>query len=171
MSALTEAEIFECLSANFKLAAEHCDDLAKLPRKGPTYRKLCDELLLIEGACRQAGYWRQDARWFHFGLMMEEAHKRAGGWLRGIKGPNGVPVKLAPGHIHPLFAKLAENLRAGHAKAEEFRTKATGRVGMILPIPQTPPTRTQDRQVQVLLPPGMRSTPSGLIVPQGTAIQ
>ena len=27
---------------------------------------------------------------------------------------------LAAGHRHPLFLKLAENLRTGHKKAEEF---------------------------------------------------
>ena len=75
----------------------------------------------------------QDTRWLRIGMLMAEAHKRAGEWLRGVKMPNGMRVKLAEGHLHPCFVGLAENLRAGHRKAEEFRTRATGRVGMILP--------------------------------------
>ncbi len=134
MGRLTERDIFSCLAENFRLAAEHAEDLAKLPRKGPTYTKFRDELRLIEGACRQAGHWRQDSRWLKIGLMMAEAHQRAGDWLRGIKMPNGTRIKLAEGHKHPLFMALAEHLRAGQKRAEEFRTKRTNRLGTILPV-------------------------------------
>lgn len=133
MAHLTEAEIFDCLETNFRLAAEHCEDLAKLPRKGPTYKKLIEELKLIEGACRQASVWREDTRWLRLGLMMEEAHKRAGDWLRGVAQAGGGRRAIPEGVKHPLFMKLAANLRAALALAEETRTKKTGHLGSILP--------------------------------------
>lgn len=161
MGELTEAEIFDCLSTNFRLAAEECDKLARLPRKGRAYSSLRDKLELIEGACRQAAYWREDSRWLQIGVMMAEAHKRAGEWLRGIKVPGSpVRVKIAPGHMHPLFLKLAENLRAAQVRAEEFRTKATGKIGTILPEAQPAPHRDT-------VPTGWRKTGS-LYVPDGT---
>ena len=148
MSALTESEIFACLSENFRLAVQYCEDLARLPKKGPTYLKLRESLKLLEGACRQAAYWRSDARWFRLGLMMEEAHKRAGSWLRGADDGTGQRVKLAAGHLHPLFVKLADNLRKGHLSAEQLRHKKTGRIGPILPaMPSI--TRIGNRPVQV----------------------
>ena len=156
MSALTEIEIFNCLSENFKLAAEHCEDLAKLPAKGPTYKKLIEELKLIEGACRQAGYWRQDDRWFRIGIYAEECHKKAGGWLRTF-----APSKY--------FLKLAEALRAGHVKAEEFKTKKTGQTGMLLTelnVGHEAPLRHQP--ISVILPkPEPRKSPGGIIIPSG----
>lgn len=158
MGKLTEAEIFDCLSTNFRLAAEDCEKLARSPRKGATYSALRDKLELLEGACRQASVWRQDARWLQIGIGMAEAHKRAGDWLRGIKIA-GVPgrIKVADGHMHPLFLKLAENLRLGHKKAEALRTKRTNRVGMILPAMGRAPRPDTS-------PVGWRR-PSGLIVP------
>lgn len=158
MGALTEPEIFSCLSENFILAAKHCEDLARLPKKGPSYRALRDALSLIEGAARQAAVWRQDARWYQIGLYVAEAHKRAGDWLRGYKLPNGQRITIREGQLHPLFVKLAENLRAGHQKAEEFRTKATGRTGTILPTPQPGPHRDT-------IPVGYRKTVGGIIIP------
>ena len=170
MGALTEPEIFDCLAENFKLAGQHCEDLAKLPRKGPTYIKFRAELKLLEGACRQAAYWRQDARWLRIGLYMEEVHKRAGDWLRGYKLPSGQRVTHREGTIHPLFMKLAENLRAGQQQAERLRNRKTGRAGMILPKPMPAPHR-DTRPVQVLLPsaPRERRTPGGLIIPASAA--
>jgi hypothetical protein len=161
MGNLTEREIFSCLAENFRLAAEDCDKLATRPRKGRAYSSLRDKLELVEGACRQAAYWREDTRWLQIGQMMAEAHKRAGDWLRGIKVEGSpVRVKIAPGHMHPLFVKLAENLRAAQARAEEFRTKATGKIGTILPEAQPAPHRDT-------VPTGWRKTGS-LYVPDGT---
>lgn len=163
MGQLTEQEIFDCLSTNFRLAAEDCEKLARLPRKGPTYTALRDRLGLLEGACRQAAAWREDSRWLTIGLYMAECHKRAGEWLRGIKVAPGQPrVKVAPGHMHPLFNKLAENLRSAHAMAEDFRTKATGKMGTILPEVQAAPARDTT-------PVGWRRQ-GGLIVPESTAV-
>ena len=139
MGALTETEIFACLAENLTLAAEECERLAVLPAAGPTYNSLRHRLRLIEGACRQASAWREDTRWLPIGLMMHEAHDRAGNWLRGF-------------HPRKLFLKLAENLRALAHIADDLRTKATGTVGMILPDPLSSPIRTQDRPVQVALP-------------------
>ncbi len=163
MGALTEREIFDCLFTNFGEAAKLCDDLAVLPAKGPSYDKLRKTLALIEGAARQAAYWRQDARWLTIAAFVAEAHKRAGNWLRGAKRPDGVKVMLRPGELHPLFKKLAENLRAGQRRAEEFRDKKTGRMGTILPRPLPGPHRDH-RPVSVVLP-NYHTTPSGLILP------
>lgn len=164
MGILTEPEIFECLVANFRGAAEDCDLLAVSPRKGPAYRRLCERLELIIGACRQAAYWRQDTRWLEIEAYMKEAHVRAGHWLRGVKLPDGQRVVYAAAHQYPLFRKLAEKLRDGLRKAEEFRDKATGRVGIILPELLPAPTRTEGRQVQVMLP-------SSMLVPQEVTFQ
>jgi hypothetical protein len=153
MPHVTEAEILSLLKETFRRAAEHCDKLAILPARGPTYRRLRDDLATAENCCRQMGWFRQDSRWFPIGQMMEEAHKRAGGWLRDKTMPRTANSNLA----HPLFLKLAENLRGGIAMAERVETMATGRVGMILPKPRRGPDRTQGRMVQV---------PSGLIVPR-----
>lgn len=163
MGQLTEADIFECLSENFRLAAEDCEKLARSPRKGPTYKALRDKLELLEGACRQASYWRQDTRWLQIGMFMAQCHERAGEWLRGIKVPGKPRIKLAPGHLHPNFVKLAENLRAAQVKAEEFRTKATGKVGTILPEVQPAPHRDTT-------PTGWRRSQGGIIVPESAVM-
>lgn len=163
MGALTETEIFDCLKTNFRLAAEHCENLAKLPRKGPSYVRLRESLKLVEGACRQAAMWRDDTRWLRIGLMMAEAHDRAGTWLRGIKRPNGQRVKLAEGHMHPLFMKLAEHLRTLAVKAEDFRTRSTGRTGILLPQVLAGPHR-DTRPVHISVP-AVLQRPSGLFIP------
>ena len=158
--ALTETEVIDCLKSNLRLAAQSCDKLAVSPRKGPTYRQLRDQLRLVEGACRQVAYFRGgDARWLRVGLFMAEVHKRAGDWLRGPKRPDGTRAKLAPGHMHPLFLKLADNLRAAYGKAEELQTKATNRIGPILPKPGVPPHRDT-------APVGWNRASSGLLVPE-----
>ena len=157
MARLTEQEIFSKMAEEFRLGAEDCEVLAKAPYRGAAYNSLRHRLLLIEGCIRQAGHWREDSRWFGYGLMLAEVHKRAGGWLRGYK-VNGAHVSIAPGQLHPLFIKLAENLRAGHAKAEEFRTKATGRVGTLLPKVQAAPHRDTT-------PVGWRKSNSGILLP------
>lgn len=159
MGALTEQEIFDCIADNAKLAAEHCDRLARdpAPRRGDTYHQLRTELKLIEGACRQASVWRQDTRWLPIGLMMEEAHKRAGDWLRGAK-QDGVLIKLAERHHFQCFTKLAENLRGLAVQMEALRTRATGRSGMILPDMLPGPHRDTR-------PTGFRKTQGGILLP------
>lgn len=164
MGALTEAEIFDCLADNFGKAAQLSEDLAKLPKKGVSYQNFRAALKLIEGAARQAAYWRQDARWLKIGLYMEECHKRAGDWLRGYKLPSGLRITHKEGTLHPLFMNLAENLRKGQAAAEQLRTKKTGRMGVILPNTMAAPHR--DTRL-VGWTPGERRSRGGLILPAG----
>lgn len=158
MANLTEPEIIDCLITNFRLAAESSDALAKLPAKGPTYRRLREELKLCEGASRQLAYWREDARWLQIGLYMEECHKRAGGWLRTHQ-----PARL--------FSMLAENLRAGLARAQDLKDSKTGKVGAILPKPQEGPHRDTKPVAVNNLPADMVTRPSGLIVPASAGAQ
>ena len=141
MGRLTETEIFDCLVTNFRLAAENASKLATSPRKGLIYDDLRKQLALVEGACRQAGAWREDSRWFPIGLLMEEAHKKAGDWIRGIKMPDGSRVKFPNRTLYELFTKLSENLRALHTMAAQLRDAKTGRLGMILPEVQPGPHR------------------------------
>jgi hypothetical protein len=163
MGDLTEIEIFDCIGANAKLAAEHCDDLAKKPREGETYDLLRTELKLIEGACRQASAWRGDTRWLPIGLQMEQAHQAAGDWLRGCK-VCGQRIRLAERHNFHCFTKLAENLRALHAGMIKLRDAKTSRVGMILPDTQAAPLRDTR-------PVGFRKSQGGLILPGSAALQ
>lgn len=156
--ATTEADIFACLNENFRLAAEDCEALAKLPAKGPTYSRFRERLELLEGACRQAGFYRDDSRWFDIGRMMAEAHKRAGSWLRGWKSPDGKKVTLRHGELHPRFVKLAENLRAGESAAKELRTRATLRIGPVLP--EVHPAPHRDTR-----PVGWTESASGILIP------
>lgn len=154
---VTESEILSLLHQTFRIAAEHCDALAVLPARGPTYRALCRELQTAENCCRQVAYYRQDTRWLTFGMYMEGAHKRAGNWLRDRSMPRTHNSNLA----HPLFVKLAENLRYGLERVEELQNKKTGIVGMILPAVKPAPTRTSGRLIQV------RRSHGSLILPPG----
>lgn len=163
MGALTESEIFSCLAENFRLAAQNADRLAISPKKGAIYNEFRKQLKLVEGAARQAAYWRQDTRWLKIGLYVAECHERAGTWLRGYKLPSGQRITHREGTLHPLFVKLAENLRAGFRKAEDFRTKATGRIGTILPTVQPGPHR-DTRPVGWN---GEKRTTGGIIIPSG----
>lgn len=163
--ALSEAEIFDCLKSNLRLAAQNCDVLAVSARKGKAYSDLRNNLRLVEGACRQAAFWRGgDARWLKIGLYMASAHKRAGDWLRGVKNAEGVRIKVAPGQIHPLFVKLADNLRAAYRKVEELQTKKTNIIGPILPKPGVPPHRETR-------PSGYNRSPGGIILPAESMVQ
>ena len=155
MTHVTEHEIIDRLETSFRLAAEHCEALAVLPQRGPTYKKLIEDLKYCENCCRQIAYYRDDSRWFAVGLYMEEAHKRAGTWLRKI------PRTATSNAAHPLFKMLAEKLRDGQRRAHDLATKATGTTGPILPAP-IKVDRTDPTMVQV---------PSGLIVPKEYCIE
>jgi hypothetical protein len=141
---ITERELLTQLRDELRRAILDCEALASLPARGPTYHRLHVSLRQIEELCRRVGYNRQDSRWFGLGLMMEQVHKRAGEWLRGH-------------YPRPLFLKLADNMRKMERALDDVQTKATGRVGMILPKPQPLPHR-EARPVQVV-------TPGGIIVP------
>ncbi len=154
MARLTEIEIFDRMQESLRAAEQACRDLATSPIKGPNYEILRKHLGLIEGCCRQASVWREDTRWLPIGMMMAEAHRRAGDWLRGIKLPDGGRRSLAPGEMHPNFVKLAENLKALLVSVARLKTARTGRRGMILPQPMVAPHR-DFRPVQVRTPGGV----------------
>lgn len=178
MGYLTEPEIIDKLIDLLRIAAQSADDIATRPKKGRTYRELRDALAEAESACRQYGHWRGDARWFKLGKVMAEAHKRAGGWLRGVPydvtlDNGGVVTRhrsLTLGEKHPFFVKLAENLKHCLSEAKKLKDNATGVIGAVLPpVPNT--GRREGSPVSVVLPPGMMRTKSGLILPQGMASQ
>lgn len=159
-SGLTEREVVDCLSENFRLAAQNAELLAKSPKRGQIYLKFRDQLRILETCSRQMGYMRGgDARWLQIGRMMAETHKRAGDWLRGVPQPGGGHRPLTEGQKHPLFMMLADKLRKGQRSAEDLRDKKTGRRGPILPIAGRP---TEHRATS---PVGWRSTASGLVIP------
>lgn len=151
MSDLTAREVFERLVTSFREAAEHCEALAvQINRvKGQRYVRLREHLLLIEGASRQAAFYRDDWRWLQIGQFAAECHKRCGDWLRfKTKGP--------------MFQKCAENMRMMQKAAEEMRDAATGVRGAILP--EQPKYDPENRSVQV-------RTPGGIILPDGATLQ
>lgn len=135
MSDLTEVEIFDCLTENLREAATHCELLAVLPAKGPTYRKLRSNFQMIEGACRQMGFFRDDMRYQHLGMKAAQCHERAGGWLRSQAAPE-------------LFTKLADAMRKLDTDVDGLRHTATRRRGPIL-IPTAPAPHRDTRPVYV----------------------
>lgn len=132
-------------------AVSHAAALAILPAKGPTYVKLRADLKEIETLARMIAYDRQDARWLQIGLNMNKVHRLTGHLIR----------KHFP---HEYFREIETWLRQLFDVANSLQHKATGRVGMILPKVQAAPTRTQDRQVQVLLPDSMRPHPKPQLI-------
>jgi hypothetical protein len=161
MGALTEAEIFDCLTSNLRTAADLAERLAREPKKGPNYLAFRAALRLVEGACKQASVWRQDTRWIAVGDKMAECHRRGGDWLRGVKMASGGRRLLRQGELHPVFVGLASLLRAYAKDVENLRNRKTGRSGMILRQPRAAPHR-DTRPVHVS---GINVLPSGLIVP------
>lgn len=133
MGQLTEREIFDCLTENFRLAAQHAEDLARVPKGGPVYIQFREELRLIEGACRQAAQWREDARWLPMGMKVNDLLQRCGDWLRGVRNKDGTYTAIPADKKHPLFLLTAEALRDCQRQVERLRDQKTGRVGMILP--------------------------------------
>lgn len=165
MSALTEVEILACLRENLRLAAEDCEKLSISPFRGFVYDRFRKELRLIEGCCRQMAYWRDgDARWLPIGFMMSEAHKRAGGWLRMGRHTQKA-TQEARVASHPVFMKLAEQLRHILVLVANLETQATGVIGSILPTPLPGPHR-EHRPVSVI---GEKLSKGGIIIPTGVA--
>lgn len=142
-SALSEQQLIDLLSENYRLAAESCDKLAGGLR-GRIYLRLREQLKIIEDCCRHLGAnHRADARWLQNGLQAAEAHRRSGDWLRA-KQPSW------------RFKGLAEILRRGQIAAKNLATKRTGRSGIILPKEQPAPHR-ENRPVQIILPEGYKT--------------
>jgi hypothetical protein len=146
---LTEVEIFDCMKSNLSRAAVYADHISRYPASGHSFIKMRAALKRVEGACRQAAYWRQDARWLRPGLMCEKAHQIARTWLHR---PSVQSKKL--------FTGLAAALRKMAVDIERLQTARTGQLGMILPKEQKPPTTSASVPVK---------RPSGLILPAGHA--
>lgn len=166
MGSLSEREIFDRMSGCLRDAVSCCVQISKNRRRGALYDKLRKNLKLAGDCCRQAAYWRQDARWLPIDTLLAEAHKKAGDWLRGYKDPySGARTMLAPKLVNDLFFKLAQQLAALHNAVADLRDKRTNRVGLILPQPRAEPG-VRHRPQRVTLPPGMIARKSGLVVPE-----
>lgn len=162
MAAPTEQQVLECLTDNCRKAAEYSEQLAKSPKRGQIYLKFRECLSLVEGAARQTAYYRGgDARWLEIGIRMAEAHKRAGDWLRGVQQPGGGRRPLPEGQKHPLFMKMADNLRKCGKLADDLRTKKTNRRGPILP------TMRQPTSQRPTTPIGWTKSAGGILLPAG----
>lgn len=142
MSVLTEAEIFDRLTTSLRSAIDLCGKLASEPSQGPTYIKIVEELKLIEGASRQAGHWRQDARWMAFGWEMMRFHQRIGDAIRSHMARD-------------VFTHMQGMMKGALVEAEKLRTAKTGRRGPILPVQR--PHHRDSRPVYV--------SRGGLLVP------
>lgn len=138
--ALTEREIFASLKENYRLAAENARRLGN-GEGGPLYPNLRINLKFIEGGCRQAAFWRGDARWLALGAIAGRAANEAWQWV-------------APSKRHKMLS-LAAMMENGLKASEQLQHDATGRSGLILPKVQAGPVR-QNRPVQVILPDGFQ---------------
>lgn len=164
MARLSEAEIFSKMTESLRLAEEASRALAVHPGAGLMYDQLRNNLRLVEGCCRQIGYWRGgDARWLPMGMMMARTHSMAGNWLRGVQQADGTRRPIAAGERHPTFLKLADNLCGYMLGIEKLKNERTGRRGAILPDAAPAPHR-ESRPVQV-------RTPGGLFLPPGAMLQ
>ncbi len=164
MARTSEIEIFDRMTDSLRIAEQAARDLSVHPGAGQPYDNLRNNLRLVEGCCRQIGYWRDgDTRWLPIGLQMAKAHKLAGDWLRGVQQPDGTRRPLAPGERHPTFIGLADQLKALLAGIANLRHAKTGRYGgRILPTMLPGPHR-ESRPVQV-------RTPGGIILPTGASL-
>lgn len=102
-------------------AAADCDLIAKFPQSGEAFKRMRKSLKLVEGCCRQAAHWREDARWLSPALHMEHAHQIAREWLHR---PTVQSKKL--------FTGLAAALRQILADLLKLETMPSGRVGSII---------------------------------------
>ncbi len=141
---VTEQDAHDCLRTNLRMAIEHCVGLAEWPAQGPTYIALRNELSLIEGAARQVGIMRSDARWSRFGWEMAAFCQRVGDAIRCHQ-----PRKV--------FLAMADMMRKALYEADKLKIAKTGRRGAIVPVPKPGPHR-DTRPVYF-------KRPSGLILP------
>lgn len=135
----SEQQTLDELRSRLRSAAVLAGALAVFPVQGPNYVALRADLKRIEDLARMIGYQRQDARWLQIGIRMAQVHQVTGDLLRAHSP-------------RPVFLEIADWLGALDRSSDDLQHKSTGRVGMILPKVQNPPTRTQDRPVQVILP-------------------
>ena len=153
MSHLTEIEIFDCLSTNFKLAANNCIKLAVDPLKGRPYRELRSQLQLIEGACRQTANWRGDTRWLQIGMRCAQALELSKNWI--------IKYRFDTAFLHKLFTKLSEFLAFGYKLSEDLRTKKTSTMGPVLPSYMNKTNSMPSNSTK------MRISSGGIIIPEG----
>jgi len=129
---LHESDIMDRLRSSTREAIQACRELSVQSRRGSPYETLRDNLVLIEGCCRQMAIYRDDGRWLPFGVFAANIHQRAGDWLRGYV-KNGVHIIWTPGHINEAFVKLAGELAVVLEGLENLAVMKTGRRGPILP--------------------------------------
>lgn len=118
---LYEREIFDVMKQNLRSAAADCDMIARFPQSGVAFTRMRRSLKLVEGACRQAAQWREDARWLPAGIKMEEAHQIARVWLHRPSA-----------HSKKMFTGLGQVLRQFLREIERLETMKTGKTGSIL---------------------------------------
>lgn len=121
----TEAEHISKMKNSILEAMDCCRELATSWRKGKAYDRLRKHLEIIEDECRIVGSWRLDERWLNIGMMMGQAHKHAGGWLRGYT-IHGVKVRWSPGVMNHMFVMLGMNLSQLYESVEKLATAKTG---------------------------------------------
>lgn len=141
---LGETEIFDRLRDTLRSAITHCGELATLPAQGPTYLAMIVELELIEGASRQMGFNRGDARWTAFGFEMHAFRKRIGDAIRAS-------------HARKIFLHMQGMMEGALVEALKLKDAKTGRRGVITP-KQRPGPHRDTRPVYI-------KNPSGLIMP------
>lgn len=122
---LQEHEIFSSLRDNFRLCGERCDAIARFGALGGGWMEISRALDQIEGALRQAGHWRGDARWLRLAPLYVKA--------------KDVGRTLYLTNQWDAFRKFGLIFAHGLARVEEMQTKATGRSGPILPTRPDPP--------------------------------
>lgn len=155
MSALTEQEIFSKMADGFAEVGALCEKIAISPLKGASYRRLITVCTEIEGACRQAGHWRENYHWFTLGKEVHELQLRMGNWLRAI-----YPKPKAK----EMFTLAAKTMRRLQNLAAVKMNQKHGQRGAVLPIVGEGPARQRSVQVP-------RVTPGGIFVPDGVTLQ
>lgn len=133
MSRTSEIEIYDRLKESIGEAVEASNNLAVRSEHGRAYVDLRENLLLIEGCCRQLAAFRGDFRWLPIGMAMAECHKRAGGWLRGSIENDGSTTQTNSTVMNRLFVLLSKNLMDFRVLAEKLYTERTNIIGAVLP--------------------------------------
>lgn len=155
MSDLTENDIFSCLIEHFREAEALCHKMAKTALRGRAYKRLIEVCKLIEGACRQAGHFRENHGWMVLGNEVHKLQIMMGGWIRAH-----YPREQAK----KLFTLAAAKMARFAELAKIKKDKRHGRTGLILPTPGEGPARQRSVQVP-------RMTPGGIIIPDGVTLQ
>lgn len=166
MSDLSEQETIDRMKSALKEAGQASLDLATITtRRVKAYVRLRTALGLVEGSCRQLSVFREDTRWLRWASLAEQAHVRAGHWLRGYKDVEGKRIHYTAVEKKNNFTKLAANLAFMLAGAERLLTERTGRIGPILPVVPNLGRRI-GAPVRGFSLPGEYRTKTGIILPR-----